>query len=238
MQTVELRALAGTTDLTGWLTSHFATPAAWGKHLQDLRLEVCAFGTSFRLIDGKIEDRTALLAYVPWAEATGIPWLRIFDGGTTGDTTEIARATEVFAWWRELRRTNGWNVNLMIETHDALVTTPRLQAFFAAVPDAALLWDSHHTWKKGGEDPVATWRAVGTRTVHIHVKDSVSRPNGNHPCTYVLPGDGEFPMSPLIAELKASNYRGLLSLEWERLWHPYLPKLEDALNAATQHQWW
>jgi len=238
MQTVELRALAGTTDLPKWLAGHFAAPATFKKHLQDLHLRVCAFGTSFRLIDGKDEDRAALLAYVPWAEAAGVPWLRIFDGGTTGDATELARATEVFSWWREHRRANGWKVDLMVETHDALITTPRLQAFFEAVPDAALLWDSHHTWKKGGEDPVATWQAVGTRTVHIHVKDSVSRPNGNYPCTYVLPGDGEFPMAPLLKDLKASNYRGLLSLEWERLWHPYLQKLEDALNAATQHQWW
>jgi len=238
MNTVEVRALAGTTDLPAWLASRFKTPAAWSKQLQDLRLGVCAFGTSFRLIGGKAEDRAALLAYVPWAEASGVPWLRIFDGGTTGDAAEIARAAEVFTWWRELRRTNGWKVNLMVETHDALITTPRLLAFFAAVPDAALLWDSHHTWKKGGEDPLATWKAVGARTVHIHVKDSISRPQPKHPYTYVLPGEGEFPMSPLLAELKNSDYRGLLSLEWERLWHPYLSPLEDALNAASKHQWW
>jgi len=238
MTTVELRALAGTTDLPAWLAGHFEAPSAWGKHLQSLHLNVCAFGTSFRLIDGTDKDRAALLAYVPWAEATGVPWLRIFDGGKTGDATEIARAADMLAWWRELRRSNGWKVDLMVETHDALITTPHLQALFAAVPTVALLWDSHHTWKKGGEDPVATWNAVGARTVHIHVKDSVSRPSDRHPYTYVLPGEGEFPMAPLLAALKASNYRGLISLEWERLWHPYLPPVENALKAASDHQWW
>lgn len=237
-RTVELRALAGTTDLPAWLASQFPSPAAWSERLKTLQLSVCAFGTSFRLIDGADADRAALLAFVPWAEAAGVPWLRIFDGGQTGDAVEIARAAEVLAWWREERRRNGWKVDLMIETHDALINTPRLLALLAAVPDAALLWDTHHTWKKGGEDPVATWRAISRRTVHIHVKDSISRPSERHPFTYVPPGEGEFPMAPLMAELKAADYRGLISLEWERLWHPYLPTLETALAAARERRWW
>ena len=237
VRTVELRALAGTTDLPAWLAGRFKSPAAWNNHLKALPLSVCAFGTSFRLIDGKEEDRAALLAYVPWAEAAGVPWLRIFDGGKTGDTSEIARASEVLDWWRAERRRHGWKVDLMIETHDSLLDTPRLQAFFAALPDAPLLWDTHHTWKKGGEDPVVTWQTVGPRAVHIHVKDSVSRPGVNCPFTYVLPGHGEFPMAPLLTELNNSNYGGMISLEWERLWHPYLPKLETALGAIVDHRW-
>ena len=236
--TVELRALGGSTDLPKWLGERFATPAAWRERLDALGLAVRGFGTSFRLIDGKPEERAALLAYVPWAEAAGVPWLRIFDGGKTGDAAEIARAAEVMTWWREERRRHNWKTDLMIETHDALVTTPKRQAFFAAVPGASLLWDCHHTWKKGGEDPVATWRAVRARTVHIHVKDSVSRPTERHPFTYVLPGEGEFPMAPLRAALEADGYAGALSLEWERLWHPYLPTLESALTAAAERRWW
>ncbi|MCU0794167.1 MAG: sugar phosphate isomerase/epimerase, partial [Opitutaceae bacterium] len=100
------------------------------------------------------------------------------------------------------------------------------------------LWDTHHTWKKGGEDPVATWRAVRHRTVHLHVKDSVSVPSSRHPFTYVTPGEGEFPMGPLIAELRAYPHTPPLSLEWERLWHPYLPPLDTALEAASARAWW
>jgi sugar phosphate isomerase/epimerase len=235
---VEIRALGGTTDLPRWLAHTYYTPVAWRAALDLLNLTVCAFGTSFRLIDGKFEDRAALLAYVPWAEAAGVPWLRVFDGGQAGDATEIARAAEVLAWWREERRCHGWNVDLMVETHDAFVTLSRLRAFISAVPDVAVLWDCHHTWKKGREDPVATWREFGSRIVHIHVKDSISRPSAHHPFTYILPGEGEFPLAPLLVELKSSDYRGALSLEWERLWHPYLPPLETALTNAAVIRWW
>ena len=29
-----------------------------------------------------------------------------------------------------------------------------------------------------------------------------------------------------------------VSLEWERLWHPYLAPLDDALAAAAKRNWW
>jgi hypothetical protein len=52
-----------------------------------------------------------------------------------------------------------------------------------------------------------------------------------------LPGEGEFPMASLRAILQAEFY-GTVSLEWEKLWHPYLPPLENALTAASEHRWW
>jgi sugar phosphate isomerase/epimerase len=83
-----------------------------------------------------------------------------------------------------------------------------------------------------------TWRAIRQRVVHMHVKDSVSIPSGRHSYSYRLPGDGEFPMAPLREAIVREGYSGPLSLEWERLWHPGLAPLEDALAAATRNGWW
>jgi len=235
---LEIRGIAGSTDLPSVLEAHFGTPAAWASFLRENSLRVCAFGTSFRLIGGSPADRDELLRYLPWAEAAGVPWLRVFDGGKTGGADEIAQGAETLATWREDKQKNGWQADWMVETHDALVTSPRLHAFFAAAPGARLLWDSHHTWKKGGEDPELTWQTVAAHTVHIHVKDSVSRPSSDGAdYTYVLPGEGEFPMPRLRQLLESSRYAGHLSLEWERLWHPYMPPLDSALAAASSG-WW
>jgi hypothetical protein len=38
--------------------------------------------------------------------------------------------------------------------------------------------------------------------------------------------------------LRADDFAGPVSLEWERMWHPYLPSLDEALTAATASQWW
>ena len=85
---------------------------------------------------------------------------------------------------------------------------------------------------------MATWRAIRSGVVHVHVKDSVGQPSARHPFTYVLPGDGEFPVSPLLAALQADGFDGPVSLEWERMWHPYLPSLDAALTVAAVRHWW
>jgi sugar phosphate isomerase/epimerase len=141
------------------------------------------------------------------------------------------------AWWAECRAAHGWRSEIMIETHDSLFTAAKIRALLAVAPSARILWDSHHTWKRGGEDPLVTWTAIAPQIVHVHVKDSVSVPSVRHPFTYVLPGDGEFPAGPLIARLR-EEFAGPVSLEWERWWHPYLPPLAEALAAANTRGWW
>lgn len=243
---VELRALGGTVELGGYLAQQYGSPEGLAETLRADRekegagpaVRVVAFNTSMKLVGGSAAERDQLVEIAPWAEALGVRWLRVFDGGKTADEGELARAVETFRWWREERAARGWQVNLMIETHDSLFTAAAIGRLLAVVPDAAILWDSHHTWKKGGEDPLVTWRGIRESVVHVHVKDSVSVPSARHPFTYVLPGAGEFPMAPLMAELTAANFSGPVSLEWERMWHPYLPPLDEALTVATARGWW
>lgn len=229
---VEVRALAGSLDVPG----HFASLAT--APLDSLAgVRIAALGTSFRLLDGTEADRAKLLEFVPWAEALGVPRLRVFDGGTSAEGAELERARATMAWWTDLRAAHGWKTDLMIETHDSLVTSDAVLRFVRAVPAAAILWDSHHTWQKGGEDPVATWRAIRAHVAHIHVKDSVpvDGPPGSY--RYALPGTGRFPMTALRRAIER-EFTGPVSLEWEKKWHPELPTLEAALRSASDHDWW
>ena len=238
MDAVELRALEGTVELPALFAARFGAPQRFAEAIARSRVRVVSLDTSFRMIDGSAADRRRLLDYVPWAEAAGIPRLRIFDGGESGDAAELDRAATMFRWWQEERAQAGWSVDLMVETHDCLAGAGALARFVALLPDAALLWDAHHSWRKGGADPVLTWRLIGSRTVQIHVKDSVSRPGARLPYSYVLPGDGEFPMASLLSALLADGFAGVLSLEWERLWHQELAPLDEALAAAAHRGWW
>jgi sugar phosphate isomerase/epimerase len=234
----ELRGVGGILDLPAYFEKTYDTPASLVTEVRRLGLRVTALDTSFKLADATEADRAELLRYVPWAEALGVRWLRVFDGGSPEDEAMSSRALATLLWWRRERRMNGWTCDLMVETHDALFTAERINRFTSAAGGVAILWDSHHTWKRGKEDPVTTWREIFSNVVHIHVKDSVSRPSEKHPFTYVLPGDGEFPAVGLFAALRVDGYAGIVSLEWERLWHPYLAPVEDALTAASQRDWW
>jgi sugar phosphate isomerase/epimerase len=234
LEAVELRALGGTVDLPQFFAARYGTPRELAARFSGSAVSVVALDTSFKLVGGSPAEREALLDFVPWAEAAGAKYLRVFDGESGA---EPGAAADAVGWWRERRRAGGWRVDWMVETHDTLTTAAAIGRFAAAAPACGILWDSHHTWKKGGEDPVATWEAIAPHVVHVHVKDSVSRPSARHPFTYVLPGEGDFPMAPLVERLRG-EFAGVVSLEWERLWHPYLPPLDEALRVAEARRWW
>lgn len=230
VRAIEIRALEGTVDLPAVFARRFGTPAAARAWAAAQPVRIVVLGTSFRLI-GPAVPREGLAAHAAWADALGAGRLRLFDGGGSGDAEEVAQAAETLARCRAWRAADGWAADLMVETHHALARPDALASFLAAVPDCPILWDTHHTWRRGGQDPVETWRLFRQRIVHLHVKDSSAD-------RYCLPGQGGFPMANLRAALAADAYAGPLSLEWERLWHPSLPTLADALDAAREARWW
>jgi sugar phosphate isomerase/epimerase len=235
LSAVELRTLEGRLDLPALWTERFGEPA---KLVAPGRRPVIALGTSAKLFNGGDSAREELLAWAPWAEAMGARWLRVFDGASGLGQADFAQAAELLGWWQETRKARAWRVDLAIETHDSLLNSASLLELLAAAPQARVLWDTHHTWRRGGESPSETWRQVASAVVHIHVKDSIDQPSARHPYTYTLPGEGQYPMPELRSALIASRYEGGLSLEWELKWHPYLPSLESALQAASQAGWW
>lgn len=236
---LELRALGDSINLPAHFASEFGSPEVFAETVQKLPVRITALDTSLHLADAKTADREQFLAFIPWAEAAGIRWLRVFDGGAkVSERAAVAAAAETVRWWRDVRAENGYAADIMVETHNRFFTGATVKRFLTAAPNTAVLWDAHHTWKQGNEDPLVTWRAIGSRVVHIHVKDSVPVPTKTHPYQYVLPGAGEFPMAPLWAALREGGFEGVVSLEWEKLWHPDLPSLDEALRVAAERRWW
>lgn len=237
LDAVEIRALSNTIDVPAVLAAAYGAPAKLAERVKSAPAPIVSLDTSLKLADGKPADREAFLQFVPWAEACGVPWLRVFDGGKHPDAATHRSMADTVAWWRDERKQHGWKADIMVETHDALFTAASIQQFLALAPGTAILWDSQHTWRNGGENPLDTWQAIKADVVHIHVKDSISQPSGRHPYTYARPGEGEFAMAPLRTALQA-EFKGCVSLEWEKFWHPYLPPLDEALTAAAKCNWW
>lgn len=236
LQGVELRALEGSVDLPAVLARRFGTPAAFAARVAAQPLRVFGLNTSLKLCGSDEAAWAGLDAFLPWAEALGGVRLRVFDGGTSGEPDELDTMAARLCWWYERRTAQGLKSDLMIETHDSLFSAAKIKALAARFASPPILWDTHHTWKRGSEDPVTTWREIRPWVVHLHVKDSVSIPSAKHPFSYVLPGKGEFSLAPLLKQLAADRCDKPISLEWERLWHPTLPTLDEALTAARA--WW
>jgi len=241
MTEMELRAIDDRVDLPVLFKEQFGTPDKLKAYLDAEGMTVTALDTSLKLVGNTPEQREEFLGFIEWAEALGTSYLRIFDGGTFApdlSSEDVESALDTIAWWRGLKAENGWKVDIMVETHDCLTASTALKQLQDKLDvPLPMLWDTHHTWKKGGENPMDTWKALGNNTVHIHVKDSISEPSARHPMTYVMLGEGEFPLEETLALLNKKGFSGLVSIEWERKWHPYLVPLSEALDKAKALNW-
>jgi len=91
-----------------------------------------------------------------------------------------------------------------------------------------VLWDLHNPIALG-EPPAKTASFIGSHTRHVHIKD------GKKSGAYTLLGEGDTPLPELVAALHQVGYRGYLSLEWEKAWHPELAEPEVVFPHAARY---
>lgn len=231
---VELRAVSDRLDLPQVFTEIFGGVEPMKAWLQSQGVGIASLDSSAKLIGCSPAARQELLDFARWSHALGVPAIRVFDGGTFQpvlSSSDRQEAIEFLQWWEEEKKAHSWEVDLVIETHDALCTAAHcLDLVKHCKAPVYILWDCHHTWRKGSEDPLYTWSQIQSLVRHIHFKDSVDLPSARHPFTYTNLGEGQFALKPLLAQLRKDGYKGTMSLEWEKKWHPYLVPLEDALG--------
>ena len=238
---LELRGIGGRMDMPQYCAEQNLTPAQLQTLARQSQTRVLVVGSSVKLTSADEKDRTELLTLGAWAEGLHAPYVRVFGGGTWGQPltdAEYAHAVKLVQWWRQEKAARQWQVDLILETHDAFSgSAPCLKLNQFLAQPLYLIWDTHHTWRIGGEAPEATWKQIGALVRHVQVKDSVDKPSARHPYTYVLPGDGQMPLREVIALLQREKFDGFVSLEWERHWHPYLPPMREALARLQSLNW-
>lgn len=238
---IELRSLNNTIELPKLFAASGWTPSVVREICARHSVRLAGGGSSFKLISTESTERAALLEFCTWADALHIPFVRIFGGGKWGTPLtdeDFKNAVRNIDWWRAEKSARGWQHELLLETHDAFsASAPCVELNKRLREPLNLIWDSHHTWRYGGEPPAETWRRIGQFVRHVHVKDSIDKPSARHPYTYVLSGEGQMPMAEVVQVLRAAKFTGCVSLEWELLWHPYMPPLSVALDGLRKQPW-
>lgn len=239
---VELRAASGQVDIVGALTQCYGMPAQMAAAVRSSGVGVAALDSSLRLLSAETTHKTEVLALAQWADALAVPFIRVFDGesnSTCPADSEIKEMLDTLGWWHRMKREHRFQCDLMIETHWVLTNPELVAALAAAAPyPIHLLWDSFHTWKASGVSVSTVWEQLKPHVRHVHFKDGKINSEAPRTTSYCLPGDGDFPLRELFEVLSRDQFSGWVSLEWERLWHPYLPALEEALAQGKKFKWW
>jgi len=229
---LELRGILAEMDLPKSPQFTGAKLAESLKDLDALGLKISDLGASARLGEPDPAKRLAQLdeakRFIDLAHKLKSPYVRVFGGKLLkGQTMEDATKL-IVAGFKELNQhAKGSSVTLLIESHDEFTTSESLLAILkgANLPTAALLWDAHHTFVAGKEQPADTFKQLGKFARHTHLKDS--KPEGNDR-RYVLTGTGEVPVKQTVKVLASNGYRGYYCFEWEKRWHPEIEEPEVA----------
>jgi sugar phosphate isomerase/epimerase len=228
---VELRGLMGSMDLPSRPEFQSDRIAQSKREIAARNLKISCVSSSAEMHHADPEKRKQQIAdarkFIDLAGTLGAPNVRVFGNKIEGPKDQVV--ARIASGLHELGEyAGGRNVTVIIESHGDFTDSPTLSDVLtrADSPHVGLLWDAHHTFVDGKEDPEFTVQKLGKYIRHTHLKDSIPSANGRR---YVLTGRGEVPVRKQVEVLAASEYTGCYSFEWEKAWHPELEEPEIAI---------
>ena len=229
---IELRGLQGEMNLTKCPEFSPSRIAGSLADLAALDLRIANLGSSTNLHEPDTAKRQAQMdeakRFIDLARKLKSPCVRVFpDKWVPGEAHE-ATIERIENGMRELGTyAKGSGVSVIIETHGDFPHSATVLEMVkkADMADVGVLWDTHHTWVAGKEQPADTFKILGPYVRHVHLKDSVPSESGEH---YVLTGTGKVPVREIVRVLAKGKYRRIYSFEWEKAWVPELDEPEVA----------
>jgi sugar phosphate isomerase/epimerase len=160
------------------------------------------------------------------------PYIRVYGGPLSEDPgirqNQMESAAKVLEEAISVAERLG--VIMLLETHDSFSASKVAAELLDKVPSkwVGAIWDTHHPHRMG-ETPAEVYENIGARTYHVHIKDAVRSASHKGGWQLVPLGEGEVPVREALRLLADGGYKGYLTVEWEKYWHPDIEKAEIAL---------
>ena len=230
---IELRGLLTEMDLTKVPELSPGQLESSRRQLAERGLRVSCLGASANMHEMDPGKREAALdegrRFIQLAHDLHAPYVRVFGNQLLPGVPRDRMLAHIADGLRELGSYAApRGVTVLLESHGDFTDSPTLRELMERTdsPSVALLWDAHHTFASGHEEPEITVKQLGRWIRHTHLKDSV--PDGKDR-RYVLLGHGDVPVRRQIEALVAIGYPGIYSVEWEKRWHPEIEAPEIAI---------
>ena len=241
---IEIRGIQRQLDLLK--CNEFNTPEniiETRKFVEDNGIKIVNLGASASLHSKNQAERKRNIEdakqFIDLAEQLKCPYIRVFPNDFPADQERNETIDLIAKGLLELGDyAKGSHVTVLLESHGKVIKIEDLETIMKAAehPHVGLIWDIVNMWSITKESPAEAYSKLKKYVKHTHIKD-LNMVNGKE--KYTLLGKGESPIFEAIDLLINGGYKGYLSFEWEKLWHPELAEPELALadypKAIRQH---
>ena len=153
--------------------------------------------------------------YIDTAARVGTPYVRVMGDPAAEPHGAVDNEQVVHALTALSDYIGDRPVTALLEINGWFADSWHMKAVMEKVarPNVAVLWDIHHPYRFFSESPAETVRRLGKYIRHVHIKDSVIV---DGKLRYRMINDGDLPIDEAVSALKALNYEGFLSMEWNK----------------------
>ncbi|MCX7795712.1 MAG: sugar phosphate isomerase/epimerase [bacterium] len=205
---------------------------------EDNGIEICCISAYTRFASPIKDEREAnienLIRYCELAKEIDAPIVRTFIGDVPKEIIESEYMNYIpEALHKVGEKIKDFKVDVVVETHDYFSTGKLVSDIIkrADIENIKALWDVWHPYRSG-ESPKETLEYLKDYLRHMHIKDAKRIDDDWH---LVLPGEGDIPLREIIDLLRAIDYQGYLSFEWEKMWHPEILEPEIAFPRYIEY---
>ena len=169
-------------------------------------------------------------AYIELAQKLDCPYVRMFpDKFPPEKSREFGLETMRENYGKALEFCKGTRVSILLDAHGDLVQSDDILSILNFFPDnhSGTIWDFFNMHLKTGESAKDMVEKLYKYIRIVQIKDGRFLPNQKY--EYTLTGMGEVNITENLKQVLARGYKGFVSFEWEKRWHPELPDPEIAL---------
>ncbi len=231
---VEIRGIKGDVDI---LNSQSFAPSKISeikRMAKDFDVKILNINSSVVLHEYEPEKRTknldAAKRYIDLAQQLECPFVRVFpDKFPKEKSKEFALDTIKSNYETLIDYCKGSKVKVLLDAHGDLVWSEDLQKMMQGLDKkhVGVIWDFFNMHLITKESPQKMYETLKSYIEIVQIKDGFFKPNNTY--EYTLTSKGEVPIAEILRIIQGDNYKGFISFEWEKRWHPELPNPEVAL---------
>lgn len=230
---IEIRGLLDEIDILNSPTFSKENRKTSKRMAEDYGVEIVNINPSANLHETKPQKRKenidTVKRYIELANEVDCAFVRVFPDKLTYEGDKKRSLDLIGAGLEELSAfSKGTGIKTLLDAHGDVVFSSDIEYIMNSqdLETTGIIWDYVNMHLKTGETVKEMVDVLQSYINFVQIKDGYLK-EGVH--EYTLPGKGEIPVLDILKAVDAMDYKGFISLEWEKRWHPELVDLELAL---------